>query len=629
MKTFELPIIKKMIINNFDLYECPFEINFSQTLNLIYGTNGTGKSTLLHIILYSIIGPYTRGIKFKNYEGKKRALRSTLKESFFRDRMSEMSEEANVVVEFEIKGKKIITEHSLYNNKLLAFSIEGERFDEREYSCVTYKSYEKKYVESSEDVPKEITEYLIGKYHIALENILDIPGGTNTFIEMLVDTMFFSEDRKYTFWQENLHEIIIGKYLVNPNFYEGYLKIRSETQYLGSKYKQRSEAINYAKKFLKSEKEYKKQLDNEIDDTNIENIDELINNLDSLNSNRISLKKDFQIIQDKLIREKKQYEFLGDESNRINTEWYSYLYPDNYQKYYTKFINTITKGVCPFCGENHTFEIETEKCIFCHESISVKKTIDLVELDIQRKDIQVKIEASEKNIKLLNIEKNKFNELLREKDSKILRLENQIEKLTNEENSSGSDDKKRLEVLQKAKDEALKDLNAAKENENRMKSEIDKNLEGNFKLFANNFEKFGRSFFGEGRKIKVELPNKEKVIQSTEQMVNLVLDNRLRDSEYSLSESQRIFSDLAFRFTILDTFHSHSFFLCETPDSSLDKYHEKNAFKTFKSFMDAGNVLILTANMRDSILIEDLGDKYKESINIIDLTEKSSLRLRK
>ncbi|HEM5118012.1 TPA: AAA family ATPase, partial [Streptococcus suis] len=57
METFNLPVLKKMIINNYDLYTCPLELEFSETLNLIRGTNGTGKSTLLHIILYSIIGP--------------------------------------------------------------------------------------------------------------------------------------------------------------------------------------------------------------------------------------------------------------------------------------------------------------------------------------------------------------------------------------------------------------------------------------------------------------------------------------------------------------------------------------------------------------------------------------------
>lgn len=57
MKTneFYLPILDKVTIYDYSLYKCPFEIDFSSKLNIIYGTNGIGKSTLLMIILFSII----------------------------------------------------------------------------------------------------------------------------------------------------------------------------------------------------------------------------------------------------------------------------------------------------------------------------------------------------------------------------------------------------------------------------------------------------------------------------------------------------------------------------------------------------------------------------------------------
>lgn len=95
-----------------------------------------------------------------------------------------------------------------------------------------------------------------------------------------------------------------------------------------------------------------------------------------------------------------------------------------------------------------------------------------------------------------------------------------------------------------------------------------------------------------------------------------------------LSESQRIFTDLAFRFAILTSFHEQSFFMCETPDSTLDLLHETNAVNTFKEYINMGNMLILTANARKSNLVSELYNSYDEKDkNVIDLTELSKLAL--
>ena len=47
---YYLPKIKRLKIDNFDLYKCPLEIDLSDKLNVIFGTNGLGKTTLLNII---------------------------------------------------------------------------------------------------------------------------------------------------------------------------------------------------------------------------------------------------------------------------------------------------------------------------------------------------------------------------------------------------------------------------------------------------------------------------------------------------------------------------------------------------------------------------------------------------
>ena len=43
---YYLPKIKRLKIDNFDLYKCPLEIDLSDKLNIIFGTNGLGKNNV-------------------------------------------------------------------------------------------------------------------------------------------------------------------------------------------------------------------------------------------------------------------------------------------------------------------------------------------------------------------------------------------------------------------------------------------------------------------------------------------------------------------------------------------------------------------------------------------------------
>ncbi len=51
MNKFYLPRLEEIVITDYGLYKCPLKITFNSKLNVIFGTNGTGKSTLLMLIL--------------------------------------------------------------------------------------------------------------------------------------------------------------------------------------------------------------------------------------------------------------------------------------------------------------------------------------------------------------------------------------------------------------------------------------------------------------------------------------------------------------------------------------------------------------------------------------------------
>lgn len=116
---FYLPIIDKVTIYDYSLYKCPFEINFSSKLNIIYGTNGIGKSTLLMMVLFSIIGPYKDSVKTQIRKDRKEGIdrrydsRRLYDESFFYDRMNEPLDSARIVSEFHINKDVYKVTHSL------------------------------------------------------------------------------------------------------------------------------------------------------------------------------------------------------------------------------------------------------------------------------------------------------------------------------------------------------------------------------------------------------------------------------------------------------------------------------------------------------------------------------------
>ena len=78
------------------------------------------------------------------------------------------------------------------------------------------------------------------------------------------------------------------------------------------------------------------------------------------------------------------------------------------------------------------------------------------------------------------------------------------------------------------------------------------------------------------------MANTRKSRVPKEEQLKLINEDvyKRQESEKSLSESQRIFVDMAYRLATLEFFHKDSYFISETPDSTLDYLFEENAVKT-------------------------------------------------
>ena len=167
-------------------------------------------------------------------------------------------------------------------------------------------------------------------------------------------------------------------------------------------------------------------------------------------------------------------------------------------------------------------------------------------------------------------------------------------------------------------------LEQTKQREKKLALEIDAYILDRFQDYSMVFKKYAYSFLGNDSNVRLELVGK-----SDEAFFKFFLNETERESEMALSESQRIFVDMAYRLATLEFFHKDSYFISETPDSTLDYFFETNAVKTFSYFIDSGNTLFMSANARNSRLINLLVERYKKEYTLINLLEKSTLAQKK
>ena len=112
----------------------------------------------------------------------------------------------------------------------------------------------------------------------------------------------------------------------------------------------------------------------------------------------------------------------------------------------------------------------------------------------------------------------------------------------------------------------------------------------------------------------------EKIKESKMKLFFPVIDNKIRYDAEELSESQRFFVDYSFRMSILSFFYDcATFYICETPDSSLDISYEENAANIFMKYLEKPNSLILTSNLNNSNFIKCVLEKAskKKVLNLL------------
>ena len=611
---YPLPKLGKLNIYEFDLYKCPLKIEFSDKLNIIFGTNGLGKTTLLTIIQYAIIGPYRGALRARNYDSKQKITRPMYQKSYFRNRMIQINENSYVEILYKLGKDNYQVVHSLYENKLLKVIINGEEISGE---SVLYDNYEGKYFSNKNE---ELDKYLINSYHKHIVESSGFPN-ENSFITMITEVMFFSEARKFVFWNKSLSNLLMSKYFIDKNAYLEYEKAQQLIKMYDSQARLKIYEMSFIKKFLGEEPIENDSVKTDITGlSQLEAVQEEIKKLSDIISN---LEKQLNILDKERIENRVGYENICSRISELDNIWYNNVFPDDYQEFYYRYVPSILNGKCPFCNSiGRVEQKQIDKCFFCGDQIKIKEKVNLLQIDTEIKNKELGKRAFESNYEII---KNEIAKIKKEKTAREIELNMLIEKETVLKRQLGTENNenyKKYRKLELEEEELNRQLKEAKENECKMRKEIDEYVFEFFQTYSKVFHKYAHSFFGNMHKINLMLVGDK---EDEEKLLQFQLNGKNRETEFDLSESQRIFVDLSYRLSVLEYFHINSYFICETPDSTLDLLFEDNAVKTFSNYIESGNTLLLSANARNSNLINLLIKKFRENNSIINLLEISNV----
>lgn len=624
--TIYLPTLKKVRIVNYSLYNQNIDYDFIYGVNLIIGGNGVGKTTFINIIKYALIGLYKKDLIVRNYNNEKRLIRTSYTNCnvYFRNRTQENLEDQKGFVElhFDINDVKFVVKRSLYNTELLSAVYEENGKVNVIPGQVIRQDIYAKYENYSNVEKEKYLQYNYEKVVSEKANLSDF----NDFIFFVNQILLFSEARDNVLWDEEAQNRLLSNYLNDSQLEKKRKELNFEAKYQDSIARHRQEEIKAIRRVQKkvdensrTNKEISKpDLLNqiEIQEKNIQLLETARNEL----QRKIALiYKEVSVITNKINEKEKLKE---KEEIKDNKQYWIGLNP----KYRIYKKQLFFNHICPMCNspieENQEEIDDDQKCCWCHSSLKTSKVNndkieklrkDINELSKVRKEKELLISKNEKELNKLDYEVRKSRLDLFEKRQDYRAMEDKEAKETQNE-STYITMLKRIDELALEKEEAARLSEKYKEEGNKIVKCIEENLISNTRVISDIFKDFAEAFLHVPCHLTFDSVENKEVKRFFP-----VIDGKIRYDAEELSESQRFFVDYSFRMSILSYFYnSPSFYICETPDSSLDISYEENAANTLLKYVARNNTLILTSNLNNSTFLKSILTKT-DKIKVLNL----------
>lgn len=632
MRKIYLPELISVNIKNFTLYPngLNYEYNFVKGVNLILGGNGMGKTTFVNIIKYAIIGHYKKPFDYtRTYKDRIIEKRVLYPIDYFKNRMDDqniLEDKATVIIKFKINNNLFVVERDLENIVLNSFSVNEEKIDG---VLITQLKYESLNEEAK-------SEYLQYKYEKLVEQNAGLQ--FDDLIFFVNEILFFGEDHKTILWNDgttgnDVQNELFNKYFNSPELDRQRQEAQRQAKYHDSLSRHRSEDIRAIRKVLDKVAKSKDERENSV--TEIlkikKEIESIENRIDKTQRLRVENDLKVSIIQNSLNELSINANELEVKKNKAENELTSKVWETLHPQYEVFTKNIKNNHICPICnkpnGKLQQNVLENpNQCFACGtelEEIENKELNNIYKAIAEEyKIIHQQIQSNQREIRRIDDESKKYDHEFRELESKKRQIQAKLRTIefSKSKNNESNDLQAFYDEIEKLEKE--KDFHQEKSKKEMLKadefsSEIENQITQNTSKFSSLFSSFAESFLG----VKCSLTFDN--LGGQNRRFYPIIDGRIRFYEEELSESQRFFVDHSFRMSILAFFYTTpTFYIVETPDSSLDISYEKNAANVFLKFLKQPNTLIITSNLNNSTFINHIVDNEENiAVSIVGLLD--------
>lgn len=636
MRDIFLPELLSINIKNYTLYPngLDFTFNFVKGFNLVIGGNGMGKTTFVSLIKYALIGNYKKQFDYtRTYREVEIEKRERHSDDFFRNRIDnsiEVDSPPTVTINFKVGDVTISITRGLEEVKIESLSINGVEVDGEKILEAKYEILKKRGAGI-----EQLEIYLPFIYEKEFAKLAKISFDDLIFFVNYI--LFFGEDHKTILWDNEVQKELINTFFNSPELNERRKEAERKAKYFDSRARHKSEdkrAINDVLKRIDSKNKTESiespveeliRLKEKIERLNSETI--ITHNKRTTNSSKISI-----LESDKNTMSQRLDEIETKRNQLVNTLSFSEY--KNQHRLYNSFLKNIqTNHICPICNsiseELYKKAIKDEsKCWVCENDIvntseinnESREALKLFNEDFNKTSILLK--NIQNDIILLEAENKELDIRFRDLDSEKRQYQIKVRELEFENNQQDSPSElqpfyEEIEKLTREQEEFSLKSEEQRNESNRIAQLIEDTVLNNVQKFSNLFSLYAQKFLG------VEcILTYEKLGNDMLKKFYPKINNVVRKTEFELSESQRFFIDHSFRMSILSHFYTTpSFYIVETPDSSLDLSYEKNAADVFSSFLDKPYSLIITSNLNNSSFINFILENKEKEINVVPLFE--------
>ena len=640
-----LPELQRIHIKNYTLYPngLDYTFDFIKGVNLVLGGNGMGKTTFVNLIKYAIIGNYKNRFDFRRtYLDRMILRRQENSATYFSNRMDASvitdGDKPFVELSFRIHDTMFLVKRDLQDIRIVSCLVNGEAITGEQIS-------QAKYEKLSEEEKKT---YLLYKYEKEVEKYSNI-----TFDDLIVfvnEVLFFGEDHKTIMWNNSssgsidVQDELFNKYFNDPKLDEERQEALRQAKYFDSLSRHRSEDMRAIKKVLDKIDEAKKEKHSNDIPLRIIELKEKISEASAFlkqlqkeqkeRTSRIeTLENEINLASSRVVETERKKAKL--ESQRNSQIWET-VHPS----YYKFERNIRLNHICPLCNkpsESLASKVDSkpDNCFLCDSPLEKHSADELTQI---YKDVQATLNSTYNYINEKKREINRIEKEVSEGDAQfeaqsvyVRNLNSSLRELqfaNSQEIPNGGEIQPfldEMERLQREKEEnqqkSIAESNRATEISNRMVAEVTENV----LHFSNIFSSYAEQFLG----VECKLTYTKLGDDVTERFYP-VIAGITRQNEEELSESQRFFIDHSFRMTILTFFYQRpTFYIVETPDSSLDISYEHNAAQVFLQFLEKPNTIIITSNLNNSTFLRYLienSEGYVDVVGLLDIAKQSMIQ---